>query len=76
MMRFLAPYIIGAFAFAAIIAFVVNWFVQDDRERRELQDARDRLETIDTVEDLENEAADDSDDGLADSISDVQPGDR
>lgn len=76
MVRVLAPYLIGAFAVAAVIAATVVWFVQTDRDRRELQGARDRLETIYTVKDLENEAANDSDDDLAGSISDVQPGGR
>lgn len=57
-----------AVAAGALIYIGMTW----ERDRRELDDARDRLETIDTVKGLENEAANDSDDGLADSISDVQ----
>lgn len=76
MVRFFLPYLIGAFAIAAIIAATVAWFVNNDRERRALDDARDRLETIETVKDLENEAKNISDDDLADSISDVSPGGR
>jgi hypothetical protein len=51
MMRLLAPYAIGAFTFAAILAFVVNWFVQDDRDRHELQDAKDHISTRERIDD-------------------------
>lgn len=51
MIRVLAPYLIGAFAVAAVIAAVVVWFVQADRDRRGLQDAREHFETRERIDD-------------------------
>jgi hypothetical protein len=48
--RLLGPYLIGAFAVAAVIAAVVVWFVQTDRDRRALDDARDHIETRERID--------------------------
>jgi hypothetical protein len=44
MTRLLAPYLIGAAVFAAIIGATAVWFVQADRDRRELDSLRDYQE--------------------------------
>jgi len=81
MTRFLAPYIwplIGALV-AALIASIgwimlqSAWLDQAEAERDALER---RLLTLQAVKGLQNEAENDSDDGLAGSISDVQPGGR
>lgn len=59
---------LAAVALAVSFYLGVDWYM----DKRALDDARDRLQTIDTVKGLENEAANTSDDDLADSISDVQ----
>lgn len=67
-LRFVLPMTILTVMAGAVFFYITS----AERAKRELDDARDRLETIDTVKGLEDEAANDTDDDLADSISDVQ----
>lgn len=80
-MRFLAPYIwplivalVAALVGACGYIYVQSlWLDQAEAERDALQR---RVETLETVKGLRNEAANTSDDDLADAISDVPPGGR
>ena len=81
MTRFLAPYIwplIGALVAALIAA--IGWIMLQSAWLDQAEAERDALErrllTLQAVKGLQNEAENDSDDGLAGSISDVQPGGR
>jgi len=81
MTRFLAPYVwplFGALC-VAVLGLVGYIYVQGlwlDRAEAERDALERRVQTLEAVKGLRNEAANDSNDDLADSISDVPPGGR
>ena len=68
----LAPYAAVA-GLVAALGFGWWWSVTSHAQTRAERDAlQQRIKTLETVKDLQDEAANDSDDALAGSISDVQ----
>ena len=68
----LAPYAAVA-GLVAALGFGWWWSVTYHAQTRAERDAlQQRIKTLETVKDLQDEAANDSDDALAGSISDVQ----